>query len=79
MIFRAIKKVVGGKLVKVRIDAEQGGSINAVQITGDFFLHPEDALTDVEKNLIGLPANAAGPQISEKIQEALGTKNAAFV
>ncbi|MGB9635382.1 MAG: lipoate protein ligase C-terminal domain-containing protein [Candidatus Micrarchaeia archaeon] len=46
------RKISGGKLV--RIQAHFNRNIIAfVRITGDFFMHPEDAITRIEKNLTG--------------------------
>jgi len=41
----------GGKLVRVRL-REENGLIQSVQITGDFFLVPEDSLGKLEKMLV---------------------------
>lgn len=48
-------KVPGGKLV--RVDATYDESIESVQITGDFFLEPPEALSDLEKAVEGLAAD----------------------
>ncbi|HIE14754.1 TPA: hypothetical protein EYP70_05720 [Candidatus Bathyarchaeota archaeon] len=45
-------KVKGGKLVKVQLK-EREGKIMEVIITGDFFLHPEEIIEDLERSLIG--------------------------
>lgn len=45
-------KSAGGKLVRVRL-AEEEGKIKSVQISGDFFLIPEDSLPTLEKMLEG--------------------------
>lgn len=45
-------KVEGGKLVKVQLESE-GDRIREVRITGDFFLHPEEMIDDLEKTLKG--------------------------
>ena len=45
-------KAPGGKLVRVVI-IEDSGIIRRAQITGDFFLLPEDSLTRLEQELIG--------------------------
>jgi len=45
-------KVEGGKLVKVQLK-ERDGKITEVIITGDFFLHPEEIIEDLERSLIG--------------------------
>lgn len=50
-------KVAGGKLVRVKADVD-GGVLRGVGITGDFFMHPEDGVTELEAALVGLPADA---------------------
>ena len=42
----------GGKLVRVKI-VEDSGIIHQAQITGDFFLLPEESLTRLEQALTG--------------------------
>ena len=63
------KKVVGGKLL--RIKTEFNDKIHAVQITGDFFLHPEEKIVDIERTLIGLPVLESRQKIIEKIQAVI--------
>ncbi|MBU4222635.1 MAG: lipoate--protein ligase family protein, partial [Euryarchaeota archaeon] len=52
MIFQAKQKVKEGKVVKVEVDCDE--LIRKVRITGDFFLHPEDILEEIEKSMVGL-------------------------
>ncbi|MHA1770477.1 MAG: lipoate protein ligase C-terminal domain-containing protein [Candidatus Thorarchaeota archaeon] len=51
-MYRAQYKVPGGKLVKVSVTLLDD-TIQYVQFTGDFFLHPETVLADLEKFLVG--------------------------
>ncbi len=51
-----VKKVSGGKLLKVRV-IEEGGVIKEVRISGDFFVHPEEALDEIEGCLRGVNLN----------------------
>ncbi|NQV08811.1 hypothetical protein HQ529_03090 [Candidatus Woesearchaeota archaeon] len=41
----ATKKVEGGKLINIEV------SDGDVKITGDFFLHPEESISEIEKIL----------------------------
>ena len=52
MIGIASKKVIGGKLVCVLIDYHE--VIRKIEISGDFFMHPEEAITEIEEFLIGM-------------------------
>ena len=45
-------KVPGGKLLKVTCETENK-MIQSVKISGDFFLHPEESIVILEKNLAG--------------------------
>jgi lipoate-protein ligase A len=51
-------KAPGGKLVRIRLKEEQG-QIRSVQITGDFFLVPEESLGKLEKMLEEVPLREA--------------------
>ena len=52
MISYSSQKVKEGKIVKVEVEFDD--FIEKLKITGDFFLHPEDVLDDIEKNMVGL-------------------------
>lgn len=62
---KAEEKIPGGKLVCVEIEARDG-RISSLRITGDFFLHPEEALAGLERSIIGKPAS-----LSEREAESL--------
>jgi lipoate-protein ligase A len=58
---RADYKVPGGKLLRVRMTlADEAGVpvIAAIILTGDFFMHPEEAVEDLEARLTGVPWEA---------------------
>ncbi|HIG95456.1 TPA: lipoate--protein ligase family protein [Candidatus Woesearchaeota archaeon] len=48
-----IHKVPNGKLLKVFLDVKEG-RIDTIKITGDFFVHPEEAIEELEKHLCGV-------------------------
>lgn len=50
---RAEYKVHGGKLVAAEAHLVQG-HIVGVKITGDFFMHPEEAIIDLENTITGI-------------------------
>lgn len=77
MIYHAINKIAGGKLLRVKIEADE--FISSINITGDFFLHPEDALPFVEKKLAGLRAHETGQYYARIISEALEEQGATFI
>ena len=51
---RAEYKVPGGKLLAAELGVE-GGRLAGVKITGDFFMHPEAAIIELEKALNNTP------------------------
>lgn len=63
-------KTVGGKLVTVDFDLDDGYLRN-VQVSGDFFLYPEEALADIRAALEGLPESAGPEEIVAQIESAL--------
>jgi len=66
-------KVAGGKLVRVEVEVE-GGVLVSVKITGDFFLHPEEAIFEVEASLKGLGTSADYASIIESKLTELGAQ-----
>ena len=53
--------------------------ITAINLTGDFFLHPEDTLGYVEQALVGLPFPAGSDVYTSAVQKILDDKQASFV
>ena len=68
-------KVEGGKLLRVSIRVSDQ-TIDSVRICGDFFMHPESAITDLEKALEGVRlervADAMRRFLEEKNIEIMG-------
>lgn len=73
----ASKKVEGGKLIKIELDYDK--RINKVKITGDFFLHPEDSILDIENILKGLDVNEEGSNIIKIINDVIEKNNAEMI
>lgn len=59
MIVRRDRKVPGGKLLRVELEAESGLVLRAL-VRGDFFAHPEEAFEAAEAALSGLPVDRIG-------------------
>ncbi len=70
MAAHAEYKAPGGKLVVVDVDVA-GGLIQRVELSGDFFLEPPEALEDIVAALEGHPADADVAELSEAIHERL--------
>lgn len=77
MKYQATKKIEGGKLVRIKIDADE--QINHIQIHGDFFLHPEDAIEYVQQRLQGLSSSSSSDIYANEIAKALTDQNASFI
>jgi len=68
---KSILKVPGGKLLKIFLEYDD--KIRKIKITGDFFMHPEESLDKLEKELIGLKLDKE--IILIKVDEFLKKKN----
>ena len=77
-------KAPGGKLVRVMI-IEDSGIIRRAQITGDFFLLPEESLTRLEQVLTGTKVTEAALKkvvhdfFAETRAQSLGVSQEDFV
>ncbi len=63
-------KMPGGKLVVVDLDVH-AGQLRQVQVSGDFFLEPADALRRINAALEGFSATAGEAALANAIQSAL--------
>ncbi|RMX08405.1 lipoate--protein ligase family protein [Corticibacter populi] len=63
-------KVRGGKLVVVDLDV-MDGRLRNVQVAGDFFLEPPEALEDIRAALEGQPAGASVAELVSSIETGL--------
>ncbi len=77
MIFQAKQKVKEGKVVKVEVDCDE--LIRNVRITGDFFLHPEDILEEIEKSMVGLERNADEETITSNILKVIADRDVQMI
>ncbi|MBX6342905.1 MAG: biotin--protein ligase [Thermomicrobiaceae bacterium] len=64
-------KVPGGKLVVVDFDVVDGRLAN-VEVSGDFFLEPAEALDSITDALERLPATAGPDEIARAIRARVG-------
>ena len=70
-------KVPGGKLVEVKLDYSD--SIKNVQILGDFFLYPEDALKDIERSLLNLKVDESEESIARIVSDVVKKKSITLI
>jgi len=73
MLGRAVYKVKDGKLVKVQL-AIENEKIKKIKIMGDFFLHPEEVIEDIEQALEGHTLDEQ--ELSRLIKDVLTNKQA---
>lgn len=78
MLGKAAEKVPGGKLIRIEVEHD-GRKINSVKITGDFFLHPEDALEDIERVISGASIKEAEREVAAKIAALVASKKVEMV
>ncbi len=72
------EKIGGGKLLQVEVETHDGIA-QSVRITGDFFLHPEDAVCDLENALVGACWGDTDDFLTTKLEEIVLSKNAQLV
>ena len=73
----AMEKVPGGKLVRARVNYDQ--KIKIVKITGDFFLHPEEAIVKIEECMAGFDKNVDQGYLAEKIREVVRSEGVQLI
>lgn len=69
---KSIYKVPDGKLLKIFLE-EKDGIVESVKITGDFFMHPEEKIGDLENALKGVEIEEA--VLTEKLQAAIDSES----
>lgn len=63
-----IHKVPEGKLLRIEVEIKNS-TIKEIEITGDFFIHPEKDLLKIEKKLKGVKVNQVKKVIKKFIKE----------
>ena len=67
----ARRKVPGGKLLSVRLEHD-GDRVTGAELSGDFFLFPEESIVVVESALVGVPRSIDEAGLASMIAERLG-------
>jgi lipoate-protein ligase A len=67
---RCEEKIAGGKLIAIEVWTDKG-VVTRAKITGDFFLHPEEAINRVELSLEGMPISAGEAEVAGRLGNAL--------
>lgn len=63
-------KLLGGKLVAVDVDVEDGDIVK-LTVSGDFFAEPDEAIFRMQGALLGVPASLSGDELAQLMSDAL--------
>ncbi len=74
---QATRKVEGGKLVTVEVF--YNNTIEKVNVTGDFFIHPEEGLEDVEQALVGVDIGSSVDSMTDLIEQVVRVKQIVMI
>ncbi len=74
---QATRKVEGGKLVTVEV--LYSNTIEKVNVTGDFFIHPEEGLEDVEQALVGVDVSSSVDGMIDLIEQVVTAKQIVMI
>jgi len=77
LITYSSQKVKEGKIVKV--EAQFDNVITNLKISGDFFLHPEEVLDDIEKSMLDLKRDVSFETLVSKIQNIIRNYDAQMI
>ena len=69
----AEEKVPGGKLLRIKVECDT--VVKNVQISGDFFLHPEESIKELENSFFGISADMDENSIAGLIEEVIRSQN----
>ena len=61
-------KVPGGKLIQAEVQVTED-KLSLVKLSGDFFMHPEEAITDLEAALTGVKVDDFGAALDRFFSE----------
>ena len=77
MIAYSSQKVKEGKIVKV--EAQFDNVITKVKISGDFFIHPEEVLDDIENSMLDLKRDVSFDTMVVKIRNIIKNYDAQMI
>jgi len=77
LISYSSQKVKEGKIVKV--EAQFDNVIRKFKISGDFFLHPEEVIDDIEKSMIDLKRDVSFDTLVHKIHKIVNDHDARMI
>lgn len=65
---KAEYKIPNGKLIACNVEQELG-VITKLKISGDFFMHPEDSIIELEKTILGATVKDYPAKINQYFDE----------
>jgi lipoate---protein ligase len=68
----AVRKAPNGKLLRIKAVVTEESIIEKITITGDFFLHPERLITDMEKSLAGKRVDDISNELNRVLEKNNG-------
>lgn len=71
-------KIPQGKLVRISLDFDTT-ILQNIKICGDFFIHPEETIEEMENALYHLPVEAAEARIKHLLDVAVEKKHAQLI
>jgi lipoate-protein ligase A len=71
-------KIPHGKLVRISLDYDTT-ILQDIKICGDFFIHPEETVEEMERALFHLPVEATESRIKGLLDRAVHQKNAQLI
>jgi lipoate---protein ligase len=75
---RSQRKIPGGKLVRLDAVCERHILTN-IRISGDFFVHPEEALFTIERGLDGLRLTGSEEDLVQKVGSIVTASGAILI
>jgi lipoate-protein ligase A len=72
------EKIPGGKMVCLELRVIEG-AIADITISGDFFLHPEEAIASLERRLNGLDSSTPETKLKDEIDVCLLSEDARLI
>jgi len=71
-------KIPQGKLVRISLEYDTT-ILHSIKICGDFFIHPEETIEEMEQALHHLPVESAEARIQQLLDRAVRAKNAQLI
>lgn len=71
-------KIPNGKLVRISLEFDTT-ILQKIRICGDFFIHPEETIVDMENALFNLPVESSEERIQSLLDQAVHKKKAELI